>query len=84
MTASPTKSRQMRLDRSVLALPKWPKIRGTLRKRRCRTLTIDNLAPDAAVRVENACQNGQAPGNSKLLEKYQLIEMKLHLENEAI
>lgn len=74
MTFRRTHPGQKRLDRCVLGLPKCAKIRETREKHNCRTLAINNLAPDAAVRVENTHQNGQAPANTKLLGKYQFGE----------
>ena len=71
MTAIISKPAQNRLDSCALARPKWAKIlkhtRGTLR--------IDVLVADAAVRVENAQQNGQIRGNTKLLGKYRLEQI---------
>ena len=72
MTGGNLKSRQKRLDSCVLARPKWTKIRETHEKPTCGTLKIDDLTADAAVRVENVHENGQARGNTKLLGKYQL------------
>ena len=71
MTGGNLKSRQKRLDSCVLARPKWTKIRETREKPTCGTLKIDDLAADAAVRVENVHENGQARGNTKILGKYQ-------------
>ena len=61
MTLRRTHPGQKRLDRCVLGLPKCAKIRETRGKQNCRTPTIDDLAPDAAVRVENIHQTGKLP-----------------------
>lgn len=72
MTAIISKPAQNRLDSCALARPKWAKIRKPRRKHTRGTLRIDILVADAAVRVENAQQNGQIRGNTKLLGKYRL------------
>ena len=59
MTAIMTKPAKKRLDSCVLTRPKWTKIREPRGNHTCGTLIIDDLATDAAVRVENAQQNGQ-------------------------
>jgi len=76
MTVIITKPRQKRLDSCVLARPKWTKIRETRKRPTCGTLKIDDLAADAAVRVDNVHENGQARGNTKLLGKYQVKFVK--------
>ena len=58
MTATITKPGQKRLDSCVLAQLKWTKIRETRGKHTFGTLKIDDLAADAAVRVENVQENG--------------------------
>lgn len=72
MTASTTKSRQIRLDNCVLGRPKWAKINENLEKRAYGTLKINDLSANAAVRVENAHQNGQTRHNTTLLGKYRI------------
>ena len=70
MTAIISKPEQKRLDSCDMARPKWAEFheqRGTCG---CDAFKIDELAPNDAVRVENARQNGQAQGNTKLLGKY--------------
>mgnify|MGYP001111205357 CR=1 FL=1 len=72
MTAILSKPEQKRLDSCDMARPKWAEFheqRGTCG---CDAFKIDELAPNDAVRVENARQNGQAQGNTKLLGKYRL------------
>ena len=72
MTAIISKPEQKRLDSCDMARPKWAEFheqRGTCG---CDAFKIDELAPNDAVRVENARQNGQAQGNTKLLGKYRL------------
>lgn len=71
MTAIITKPGQKRLDRCVLARPKWTKTRETREDPTCGTHKIDDLAADAAIRVENVHENGHVRGNTKLLGKYQ-------------
>ena len=73
MTAIISKPAQNRLDSCALARPKWAKIRKPRRKHTRGTLRIDILVADAAVRVENAQQNGQTRGNTKLLGKYRIM-----------
>ena len=70
MTAIISKPEQKRLDSCDMARPKWAEFheqRGTCG---CDAFKIDELAPNDAVRVENARQNGQAQGKTKLLGKY--------------
>ena len=70
MTVIILKPAQKRLDAFVLARPKWTKIRKTRGNHTCGTLRRDALVADAAVKVENAHQNGQPPGNTRLNGKY--------------
>jgi hypothetical protein len=77
MTAIISKPAQNRLDKCALARPKWAKIRKPRRKPTRGTLRIDILVADAAVRVENAQQNGQTRGKTKLLGKYRLNQNSL-------
>ena len=84
MTAIISKPAQNRLDRYALARPKWAKIRKPRRKHTRGTLRIDILVADAAVRVENAQQNGQNRGNTKILGKYQLGSVDNHLEAMSV
>ncbi len=79
MTAIISKPAQNRLDSSASARPKWAKIRKPRRKHTRGTLRIDVLVADAAVRVENAQQNGKIRGNTKLLGKYRLTLVRLAL-----
>jgi len=82
MTAIISKPEQKRLDSCDMARPKWAEFheqRGTCG---CDAFKIDELAPNDAVRVENARQNGQAQGNTKLLGKYRL-RIQLHQEAES-
>lgn len=74
MTAITTKPEQKRLDTRVLHTPKWDKINEGLEKRACGTLKINDLIANAAVRVENAHQNGQTRHNATLLGKNRLEE----------
>lgn len=62
-----------RLREAIVAfwrVPKWAKINEKLEKRACGTLKINDLIDNAAVRVENAHQNGQTRHNTTLLGKY--------------
>ena len=72
MTAIISKPAQNRLDSCALARPKWAKIRKPRRKHTRGALRTDILEADAAVRVENAQQNGQTCGNTKPLGKYRV------------
>lgn len=67
MTFNRTKGRGKRLDRCVLARPKWTKILETLRKHTCEALKIHDLAPDDTVRVANAHENCKIRRNMPLL-----------------
>ena len=89
MTAITTKLGQKRLDRCVLAQPKWAKIQEKPGKHAFVTLKIDDLLADTAVRVENAHENGQAPHNTKLLGKRRSTQrsskmMKLYKKNTIV
>ena len=75
MTAIISKPAQNRLDSCVLARHKWAKIQKPRRKHTRGTLRTDILEADAAVRVENAQQNGQTCGNTKPLGKYRIIQI---------
>lgn len=75
MTGIITKPVQKRLDRCVSAQPRCTKIREPREKYTCVTLKIDDLAPEAAVTVENAHPKGQPRGNAKLLGKYRFINL---------
>lgn len=75
MTGIIAKPAQKRLDRCVSARPRCTKIREPREKCTFGTLKIDNLAPETAVTVENAHQNGQPRGNTKLLGKYRFINL---------
>ena len=72
-----TKLTQKRLDSCVFDRPTWTKIRDPRRRHTCGTVKIDDPAPDAAVRVENAHENSQDRGNTKLLGKCQLTRQKV-------
>lgn len=73
MTAIISKPAQKRLDRCVLARPKWAEIHEKQGQYVCDARKNDDLAPDVAVRVENAQQNRQARRNNKLLGKYRVM-----------
>ena len=70
MTPQSQKTEQKRLHSCVLGRPKWAKINENLEKRAYGTLKINDLSANAAVRVENAHQNGQTRHNTTLLGKY--------------
>ena len=72
MTAQSKKPEQKRLDSCVLALPKWSKNHEKLENHPCKTVKIDELNANAAVRVTNLPKNAQARRNTKLLGKYPL------------
>ena len=72
MTASTTKSRQMRLDNCVLSPLRWAKIYEKLENCACGTLKIKDAVANAAVRVANARKKGQARQNTTLLGIYTL------------
>lgn len=72
MTAITTNPELKRLDNCVLARPKWAKINEKLEKRACGIL--NDLIANAAVRVENAHQNGQTRHNTTFLGKYRLTD----------
>ena len=76
MTPQSQTTEQKRLHSCVLGRPKWAKINENLEKRACVTLKIKDAVANAAVRVENAHQNGQTRHNTILLGKYQLIRVK--------
>ncbi|MFV1590628.1 hypothetical protein VWY03_01000 [Phaeobacter sp. JH20_09] len=53
MTASKTKSRQMRLDNCVLNTPKWVQIAGNLRENACKDREAATTADAANAELEN-------------------------------
>lgn len=71
MTGITPKLGQKRLDRCDLARPKWARFHEERGKCGCEAFKIDEMAPDAVVRVENANQNAQTHRNNALLGRYQ-------------
>ena len=72
MTAQKTKPTQKRLNNCVLSPLRWAKIYEKLENCACGTLKIKDAVANAAVRVANAPQKGQARHNTTLLGKYPL------------
>ena len=72
MTASTTKSRQMRLDNCVLNTPKWVQIAGNLRENACKDREAATPADAANPGLENKGKIRQLHPNTKILGKYQL------------
>ena len=72
MTASTTKSRQMRLDHSVLNTPKWVKIAGNLRENVCKDCDAATTADAANAGLENNGKIRQLHPNTKILGKYRI------------
>jgi hypothetical protein len=73
MTAQSKKTEQKRLHSCVLPQPKWAKKHEKLESRACKTVKIDELNANAAVRVANALEKAQAQCKTLLLGKYQLM-----------
>ena len=73
MTASTTKSRQMRLDNCALNTPSWVHIAGNLRENACKDREVDTTADAANAGLENNGKIPQRRPNAKLLGKYRLM-----------
>ena len=72
MTASTTKSRQMRLDNCVLNTPKWVQIAGNLRENACKDRQAPTTADAANAALENNGKIRQHHPKTKILGKYRL------------
>ena len=72
MTASTTKSRQMRLDNCVLNTPKWIQIAGNLRENACKDREAATPADAANAGLENNGKIRQLHPNNKILGKYRI------------
>ena len=70
MTASTTKSRQMRLDNCVLNTPKWVQIAGNLRENACKDRQAPTTADAANAALENNGKIRQLHPKTKILGKY--------------
>ena len=73
MTASTTKSRQMRLANCALNTPSWVHIAGNLRENACKDREVDTTADAANAGLENNGKIPQRRPNAKLLGKYRFI-----------
>jgi hypothetical protein len=73
MTGSSPKSRQKRLNRSILKMPRWTKIARDRGQNACGDLKNAVPADTKAVTLENSGEVRQSPLKIKLLGKYRLI-----------
>ena len=73
MTASTTKSRQIRLDNCVLNTPKWVQIARNLRKNACKDREATATADAANTGLEDNGQARQRHPKTKIPGKHRLI-----------
>ncbi|MDF0595117.1 hypothetical protein [Psychromarinibacter halotolerans] len=79
MTASTTKSRQMRLDNCVLNTPSWVHIAGNLRENACKDLEAATKADAANAGLKNNGKIRQHHHKTKILGKYRISIHPLRL-----